>query len=118
MRNPCDRPVSPQSLLSASTSQLRAPIPERMLGMSDVAKLVQSNTGHKPSRATLWRWQLTGRLETRRIGGRIYATESAVRRMLERDEQAHRGSVNQRSQAAAERVAVALGASRSKRGES
>jgi len=104
MRNSCNRPVSPQSLLSASTSQLRAPIPERMLGMSDVAKLVQSITGHKPSRATFWRWHLTGRLETRRIGGRIYATESAVRRMLERDEQAHRGSVNQRSQAAAERL--------------
>ncbi len=104
MRNPCDRPVSPQSLLSASTSQLRAPIPERMLGMSDVAKLVQSSTGYKPSRATCWRWHLTGRLETRRIGGRIYATESAVRRMLERDEQANRGSVNHRSQAAAERL--------------
>lgn len=91
---------------------------ERSLSASEIATLLKFITGHRPSRSTLWRWHLTGRLETRRIGGRIYATESAVRRMLERDEQAHRGSVNQRSQAAAERVAVALGASRRKRGES
>ena len=104
MRNSCDRRFSSQSLQYASTSQSRAPIPERLLGMGEVAKLVQSITGYKPSRASFWRWHLTGRLETRRIGGRIYATESAVRRMLERDEQANRGSVNQRSQAAAERL--------------
>ena len=86
------------------TVHARQASPEHTLGMGEVAKLVQSITGYKPSRATLWRWHLTGRLETRRIGGRIYATESAVRRMLERDEQANRGSVNQRSQAAAERL--------------
>jgi hypothetical protein len=100
------------------TVHARQASPEHTLGMGEIAKVVQRLTGYRPSRATLWRWHLTGRLETRRIGGRIYATESAVRRMLERDEQANRGSVNQRSQAAAERVAVALGASRRKRGES
>ena len=94
------------------------PAPEHTLGMGEIAKVVQRLTGYRPSRATLWRWHLTGRLETRRIGGRIYATESAVRRMLERDEQAHRGSVNQRSQAAADRVAIALSTSRRKRGGS
>ena len=86
------------------TVHARQAPPERLLGMGEIAKVVQRLTGYKPSRASFWRWHLTGRLETRRIGGRIYATESAVRRMLERDEQANRGSVNHRSQAAAERL--------------
>lgn len=81
---------------------------ERSLGMGEIAKLVQLITGYKPSRASLWRWHLTGRLETRRIGGRLYATESAIRRMLAADEQRNRGSAGARGGAAASRLAAAL----------
>ncbi len=80
----------------------------RPLGMGEVAKLVQLITGYKPSRASLWRWHLTGRLETRRIGGRLYATESAIRRMLAADEQRNRGSADSRGTAAAARLSAAL----------
>jgi hypothetical protein len=81
---------------------------EPMLGMAAIAKLVQLITGYKPSRGTLWRWHLTGRLETRRIGGRLYATESAVRRMLAADEQRNRGSAGSRGTDAASRLSAAL----------
>jgi predicted site-specific integrase-resolvase len=55
--------------------------------MTEVVGLVESITGFKPSRATIWRWQLNGRLVARRIGGRLYTTEQDVRHMLKRDEQ-------------------------------
>lgn len=90
------------------TGQESTPSPERLLGMGEIAKLVQLITGHKPSRATGWRWHLDGRLETRRIGGRLYATESAVRRMLAADEQRNRGSAGARGAAAAARLSAAL----------
>ena len=87
---------------------LGSQMPERSLGMGEIAKLVQLITGYKPSRASLWRWHLTGRLETRRIGGRLYATESAIRRMLAADEQRNRGSASARGEAAAARLSIAL----------
>jgi hypothetical protein len=90
------------------TGHASPPSPERLLGMAAIAKLVQLITGYKPSRASLWRWHLTGRLETRRIGGRLYATESAVRRMLAADEQRNRGSADSRGTAAAARLSAAL----------
>ena len=77
---------------------------ERALGMSAIAATIERYTGHKPGRSTVWRMHLTGRLESRRIGGRLYTTESAIRRMLAADEQRNRGSVNARGQAAAERI--------------
>jgi hypothetical protein len=77
---------------------------ERSLSAGEIATLVNFITGHKPSRSTLWRWHLTGRLETRRIGGRLYATESAIRRMLERDAMRNRGTAGARGLAAAERL--------------
>lgn len=77
---------------------------EPVLGMSAIAATIERHTGHKPGRSTVWRWHLTGRLESRRIGGRLYATESAIRRMLAADEQRNRGSANARGQAAAERI--------------
>ena len=87
---------------------LGSQMPERTLGMGEIAKLVQLITGYKPSRASLWRWHLTGRLETRRIGGRLYATESAIRRMLAADEQRSRGGAGARGAAAASRLSAAL----------
>jgi hypothetical protein len=81
---------------------------ERSLSASEIAALVNRITGHKPSRSTLWRWRLTGKLPTLRIGGRLYATESAVRRMLAADEQRNRGSTGSRGTAAATRLSAAL----------
>jgi hypothetical protein len=81
---------------------------ERSLSAGEIATLVKLITGHRPSRSTLWRWHLTGRLETRRIGGRLYATESAVRRMLAADEERNRGSAGARGTAAAARLSAAI----------
>jgi hypothetical protein len=77
---------------------------ERLLGTGEITRLVQRFTGHSPSRSALWRWHLSGRLETTRIGGRLYATESAIRRMLERDAMRNRGTAGGRGLAAAERL--------------
>jgi hypothetical protein len=88
---------------------------EPTLGMGGSARRIYELTGHKPGRSTLWRWHLTGRLESRRIGGRLYATESAIRAMLTADEQRNRGSSNTRGEAAAARLAAIL--DRDARGE-
>ena len=88
---------------------------EQMLGMGEIARLVYELTGHKPGRSTLWRWHLTGRLQARRIGGRLYASATAVSAMLAADEQHNRGSINDRGQAAASRLATLM--SRDARGE-
>ena len=90
------------------TSKCRYGEAEPLLGASAIAHRVRELTGHRPSRSTLWRWHLTGRLETRRIGGRLYATESAVHRMLAADEQRNRGSAGSRGTAAASRLSAAL----------
>lgn len=86
-----------------------------MLGMGAIARLVYQLTGHKPGRSTVWRWHLTGRLQARRIGGRLYSTETMVSAMLAADEQRNRGSVNSRGQAAAARLANLV--NRNARGE-
>jgi hypothetical protein len=86
---------------------------ERSLSAGEIATLVKLITGHRPSRSTLWRWHLTGRLETRRIGGRLYASESAIRRMLAADEQRNRGSAGTRGAAAAARHESRLSGRRS-----
>ncbi len=86
-----------------------------MLGMGAIARLVYQLTGHKPGRSTVWRWHLTGRLQARRIGGRLYSTETMVSAMLAADEQRNRGSVNSRGEAAAARLANLV--NRNARGE-
>jgi hypothetical protein len=88
---------------------------EQMLGMGAIARLVYQLTGHKPGRSTVWRWHLTGRLQARRIGGRLYSTETMVSAMLAADEQRNRGSVNSRGEAAAARLANLV--NRNARGE-
>lgn len=88
---------------------------EPMLGMGAIARRFFELTGHKPGRSTLWRWHLSGRLAARRIGGRLYATETAIRAMLAADAQQNRGTIGQRGQAAAARI-VEL-AERDARGE-
>ena len=88
---------------------------EPTLGMGGIARRIYELTGHKPGRSTLWRWHLSGRLDATRIGGRLYATESAIRAMLAADEQRNRGSANTRGEAAAARLAELL--DRNARGE-
>jgi hypothetical protein len=78
---------------------------EQLLGMAAIASRIHELTGHKPSRSALWRWGLTGRLDAKRIGGRLYATETAIRAMLAADEAKNHGTVNSRGQAAAARLA-------------
>lgn len=79
---------------------------ERLLGLSDGTRLCFELTGHRPSRSSWWRWHLTGRLEARRIGGRLYTTERSVRAMLAADEERNAGSANARGLAAARRIAA------------
>jgi hypothetical protein len=79
---------------------------EPMLGMGAIARRFFELTGHKPGRSTLWRWHLSGRLAARRIGGRLYATESAIRAMLAADDQRNRGTIGERGRAAAARLAA------------
>ena len=78
---------------------------EQLLGMAAIASRIHELMGHKPSRSALWRWGLTGRLDAKRIGGRLYATETAIRAMLAADEAKNHGTVNSRGQAAAARLA-------------
>ena len=78
---------------------------EQLLGMAAIASRIHELMGHKPSRSTLWRWHLTGRLDAKRIGSRLYATETAIRAMLAADESKNHGTVNSRGQAAAARLA-------------
>jgi hypothetical protein len=77
---------------------------EPLLSSAYVRRRCYELSGYKPSPSTLWRWHLSGRLETTRIGGRLYATESAIRRMLERDAMRNRGTAGARGLAAAERL--------------
>ena len=78
---------------------------EQLLGMAAIASRIHELMGHKPSRSTLWRWHLPGRLDAKRIGSRLYATETAIRAMLAADEAKNHGTVNSRGQAAAARLA-------------
>jgi hypothetical protein len=88
---------------------------EQLLGMAAIASRIHELMGHKPSRSTLWRWHLTGRLDAKRIGSRLYATETAIRAMLAADEEKNHGTVNSRGQAAAARLANLI--NRDARGE-
>ena len=88
---------------------------EQLLGMAAIASRIHELMVHKPSRSTLWRWHLTGRLDAKRIGSRLYATETAIRAMLAADEAKNHGTVNSRGQAAAARLANLI--NRDARGE-
>jgi hypothetical protein len=90
---------------------------EPVLCMGAIERLVFTLTGYRPGRSTLHRWILGGRLKCTRIGGRFYATESAIREMLAADEQRNRGSVSSRGTAAAARIErIAATMPRGKRG--
>ena len=88
---------------------------EPLLAPGAAQRLFLDLCGFKPSRSTYWRWLLTRRLQSRRIGGRLFTTESAIRAMLAADEAQNCGSVNERGQAAAARLANLV--NRNARGE-
>ena len=82
---------------------------EPLLGMRDIANLIQHTTGHRPSRSVLWRWHLKGRLKTTRVGNKLFATEAAIRDMLARDETRNLGSCGTRAAAAVARLEQEIG---------
>jgi hypothetical protein len=89
---------------------------EPLLGPAAATKLCFELTGHRPSRSTWWRWHLAQRLRARRIGGRLYTTESAIRAMLAADELRNRGSQCARGAAARDRIEQLAGASLRRKG--
>ena len=89
---------------------------EPLLTSSGIARRIQELTGHKPGRSTLWRWHLTGRLKSRRIGARLYAADSAIREMLAADEERNPSSAGARGKAAAARVEAIVKSSRRTKG--
>jgi len=72
--------------------------------MNAIARCVQRITGYRPSRSTLWRWHLKGRLKTTRVGGRLFSTESAILEMLAQDDRRNAGSCATRADAAVARM--------------
>jgi hypothetical protein len=82
---------------------------EPLLGMREIANLIRHKTGHRPSRSVLWRWHLTGRLKTIRVGSRLFATASAIDDMLAQDERRNLGSCGSRAAAAKARMQQQIG---------
>ncbi len=94
-----------------SSSPLSRTLPEVLadratggsLTVAQATMFVESQTGTRVHRATLWRWILTQRLASFRVGGKVRTTKGAVLAMLASD--AERGAVRAR-QADARRAAV------------
>ncbi len=80
--------------------------PERLLTTSEAIRLIATLTGCNVSRSTIWRWHLTGRLPATRIGGRLFAAETSIRSMLERDKRSSVIDSARRGQDAADRLRV------------
>lgn len=78
--------------------------PERSLGLSEAARRIEQLTGFRPSRSTLWRWHLSGRLPSRRVGRRLLTTDRDIHRMLAEDEGKNRGSTQARGNEAGARL--------------
>jgi len=85
---------------------------EPLLAPGAAQRLFFDLSGFKPSRSAFWRWLLDGRLESRRIGSRLFTTERAIRAILAADEARNLGSTNARGLAAKMRIEAILGARR------
>jgi hypothetical protein len=62
---------------------------ERPLSLTEAAALIGDYVGRRPSTSTCCRWALKGvrggvKLETTRVGGTVFTTESAIREFIER----------------------------------
>lgn len=95
---------------------------ERLIGIPAATVAMERMAGIRPSRATMFRWALSGRLECTRIGGRLFTTEPALRAMLERDARRDRpktgrnGRLEERGRAAAARLACPSDAAPTRKG--
>lgn len=82
------------------------PVPSQgdALAMAGIVRFIYEETGHKPHRASIFRWTCQGRLKARRIGKRIYAYPDDIRAMLEHDARPEAQERNARADAAIERI--------------
>lgn len=55
------------------------------LTVAEVVRFLDAEYGTRVHRATVWRWVLTGRLASYRVGGKVQTTKRAVLAMLEAD---------------------------------
>lgn len=55
------------------------------LTLPKVVGFLEAEYGTRVHRATVWRWVLTGRLASYRVGGKVQTTKRAVLAMLEAD---------------------------------
>lgn len=55
------------------------------LTVPKVVGFLEAEYGTRVHRATVWRWVLTGRLASYRVGGKVQTTKRAVLAMLEAD---------------------------------
>lgn len=55
------------------------------LTVAGVVRFLDAEFGARVHRATVWRWVLTGRLASYRVGGKVQTTKRAVLAMLEAD---------------------------------
>ena len=55
------------------------------LAVGQAVAFLEEQTGTRVHRATLWRWILTKRLASYRVGGKVRTTKRAVLAMLEAD---------------------------------
>jgi hypothetical protein len=80
-----------------------------LITASQALAFIQRVTGTRVSKSTLWRWHLTGRLKSSRIGGRIFTSEPWVQEMLARDAESGPHHVASRGIAAVERTFDSMG---------
>ncbi len=78
------------------------------LSLPKAAKYMGELTGFTPSRTTMWRWYLKGRLECRRIGNNVYTTATAIEKMIAADELNNASSIEARAAAAADAIRAEL----------
>ena len=85
--------VSSASSSSSSFGVGSSPLPEVLsdratggsLTVPKVVGFLEAEYGTRVHRATVWRWVLTGRLASYRVGGKVQTTKRAVLAMLEAD---------------------------------
>jgi hypothetical protein len=74
---------------SSPLSSLPEVLSDRATGGSltvpKVVGFLEAEFGTRVHRATVWRWVLTGRLASYRVGGKVQTTKRAVLAMLEAD---------------------------------
>jgi hypothetical protein len=81
----------PVSVTSCGASSLPEVLADRAAGgsltVAEVVAFLSQTTGTRVHRATVWRWVLTGRLASYRVGNKVKTTKHAVLAMLESDAQ-------------------------------